>query len=243
VKFVQSLKQKLLGRKKWTLFLALSLLSVLLVVLDQVSKHVVFNTYFAKDFANLPDSSITGHSSGIVHSFIPGLFDIELAFNTGAAWSSMANAAGRILLPLLSLVMFLVFLCLGLFYSYKWPVFTRVALAFAIAGDFGNLIDRAGYLFHAGIYRYGVVDFLNFAFWPQFGATFNVADSCLVIAGILLILGYLVLGLLALADKEKKKKEGVKESDDLSAIEKEAAQKEEKKDVPSDTENQHGTHA
>ena len=65
----------------------------------------------------------------------------------------------------------------------RFPLLDRrpvwVALGLIFAGTVGNLLDRAmrGY----------VTDFLDTTYWPAF----NVADSCLVIGEILLVLAIL----------------------------------------------------
>jgi signal peptidase II len=56
-----------------------------------------------------------------------------------------------------------------------------VALGLILGGALGNLADRA---FRGdGFFDGGVVDFINLQWWP----VFNVADSCVVIGGILLV--------------------------------------------------------
>ncbi len=57
-----------------------------------------------------------------------------------------------------------------------------VSLGLLLGGATGNLVDR---LFRApGVGRGAVVDFIDFRVWP----VFNVADSCIVVGGLLAIL-------------------------------------------------------
>ena len=51
-----------------------------------------------------------------------------------------------------------------------------VALGLVVGGALGNLADRVFRSHHGA-----VVDFIALHFWP----TFNVADSCIVVGGIL----------------------------------------------------------
>ena len=65
----------------------------------------------------------------------------------------------------------------------------RWAIAGILGGGIGNLLDR---LFRPG----GVVDFIDVRFFGIFGLrrwpTFNVADSSVVVCGILLVLSLLL---------------------------------------------------
>jgi len=57
-----------------------------------------------------------------------------------------------------------------------------VSLGLLLGGAVGNLIDR---LFRSpGVGRGAVVDFIDFRVWP----VFNVADSAIVIGGVLAVL-------------------------------------------------------
>ncbi|HKJ85116.1 MAG TPA: signal peptidase II, partial [Spirochaetia bacterium] len=97
--------------------------------------------------------------------------------------------------PPLRRVLFIVFplLVIGglVFYYFRTDEFTRLqrwAIAGIIAGGIGNVIDR--------IFRpAGVVDFLDVKFYGLFGLerwpTFNVADSSVVVCGILLMISVL----------------------------------------------------
>ena len=61
---------------------------------------------------------------------------------------------------------------------------TTLALALVVGGAIGNLIDRVRFA--------GVVDFLDFG--PWFPWVFNVADACITVGAVLLILDYLTNG-------------------------------------------------
>mgnify|MGYP000862958881 CR=1 FL=1 len=237
--FLKKQKALLKGRKSYRLFLVLAILIILLFALDQGSKYAVVGKYFASDFGfSISDPyslhpSAEGSVSGHSHSLVGNLLGVQLAFNTGAAWSALGSGAGTIILTVLSLLMGIAFLYVFVFYSYKFPVYIQIALALATAGDLGNLVDRFGHLFHLGIYKYGVVDFLIFPFWPQFGAIFNLADSFLVIAMFLLLIGFAVTGIKELVEKKKAKADGKEEEEDdqLEDIVKKNA-KEKKEDSP-----------
>lgn len=146
----------------------LLLLSLPLYLLDQWSKHwiVAHYTLYAEET-----------------EVIPGVFWLHHAANTGVAFGLFngtvyANHAfGAISLGAL----------VFLWWFHRKGAFpgscSRVAVALLVAGIFGNLTDR---LLHGY-----VVDFLKFDFgfppfhpWPSF----NVADSCVVIAAVLLAL-------------------------------------------------------
>jgi signal peptidase II len=128
---------------------------------------------------------------------IPGVFWLHHAANTGVAFglfngTAYANYAfGAISLGALVL----------LTWFYRKGVFpggvSRVAVALLVSGILGNLTDRVfraregGRLFEGGLLDGYVVDFLKFDFgFPPFNPwpSFNVADSCVVVASVLLVL-------------------------------------------------------
>lgn len=105
--------------------------------------------------------------------FIPGLLNLTYVQNTGAAFSILADNTW--LLALISTVVsvvLIVFMCKHPFSQ----LLGRISMAFVLGGAVGNLIDRVllGY----------VVDMFECTFitFP----VFNVADSFLVVGGILL---------------------------------------------------------
>ena len=78
---------------------------------------------------------------------------------------------------------------------------SRFALSLLLAGIFGNLTDRlfrasdTGKLFEGGLLNGYVVDFLKFDLHVRFAnpwPSFNVADSCVVVAAILLAIASFV---------------------------------------------------
>ena len=75
------------------------------------------------------------------------------------------------------------------FRNNEWNKLQRWAIMGIVGGGLGNLIDR---FFRAE----GVVDFIDVKFYGLFGLerwpTFNVADSAVVVCGILLIISFLI---------------------------------------------------
>ncbi len=145
-----------------------------LIIFDVLSKY----------YAYINMGPGTGFSGSYVA--IPGLFNFTFVTNNGAAWNILADQ--KWLLCMLSLVIGLAMMFVLIFYFNKLPRAIRIALLLATAGAFGNLVDRIGYWGQLGIYKYGVIDFIQFAFWTSF-PVFNLADSYLVI-GIAIAIVY-----------------------------------------------------
>lgn len=137
-------------------------LAALVIVLDQLTKHAVMWTL--------------APGEGVV---VTPFFNLVYVFNPGAAFSFLAAAGGW-------QKWFFTALAFGV---SAWIVVTlrtgklaprpALALTLILGGALGNVIDRI---------RFGaVVDFLDFhafgAHWPAF----NVADSAITLAAILLI--------------------------------------------------------
>ncbi len=108
---------------------------------------------------------------GPVH--VLGPLDFELSYNTGASFSLFTGASLWLALVALVLVG-----ALGVF-VFRSPTRGRAAaLGLVVGGALGNLSDRAFRAHHGA-----VVDFVALHVWP----TFNVADSCIVVGGLLLV--------------------------------------------------------
>ena len=138
-------------------------LALAVAALDQVSKAAAAD--FLADGASVP--------------VLPGLLDLRLAFNDGAAWSMLAGR--RLLLCGVSAAM-LVLLALNL----RQLVATRlsgVAAGLLAGGILGNLADRL----RTGL----VVDFVDVHRGAWTFPTFNLADSAICVGVGLLLLASL----------------------------------------------------
>ena len=133
---------------------------------------------------------------------IPNFFYLTKSYNTGAAFSLGANwgVGGRILGIAISVLMSGAILWYWIVNNKKIHNLERVCLMLLSSGAVGNLIDRAFYWEGTTGFN-GVIDFLQFylgggpsapnsAFNPF--ATFNVADACLTIGVVLLIVALVI---------------------------------------------------
>lgn len=135
------------------------------LVLDLLSKSVVFNW-----LADTPQQGFT---------IIKGFLYLQLAQNRGAAFGIAAGH--RIMLVAVAVTALVVVFAISLFTKSHSKIFC-VALALFAAGICGNLYDR---LFNNGLVR----DFIDVVYWPgKHWPAFNVADSMLCIAMVLLFL-------------------------------------------------------
>jgi signal peptidase II len=107
-------------------------------------------------------------------------FDFTLLYNPGAAFSFLADQAGW-------QRWFFTILGLGAAVFMLWMMHNNrrhkrllLALALILSGALGNVIDRVAYGH--------VIDFLLFYWRSWYYPAFNVADSCITLGAILLIL-------------------------------------------------------
>lgn len=153
-------------------FWTLSLIVSFLIIADQISKGVIQSSLYY----------------GQTIPVIQGFFSIAYVKNTGAAFGF--GAGGPEWFRQVFFLALPVVFCGWVFYllckTLKGPVYVSTAYALIIAGAIGNLIDR----FSLGY----VVDFLMF-YWKDESnhfPAFNIADSCITIAAVLLIFDFLV---------------------------------------------------
>jgi signal peptidase II len=108
-------------------------------------------------------------SRGPIH--VVWKLDLQLQYNSGAAFSFAQGWA-----PVLGgLAVVVVLVLLGAVRRARsTPI--AVALGLVVGGALGNLADRVFRSNHGA-----VIDFIALHFWP----TFNVADSCIVVGGIM----------------------------------------------------------
>jgi signal peptidase II len=140
-------------------------LSVLVLVIDQASK------YYFEHRLELYEQIV----------IIPDYFSWMLAYNTGAAFSFLADSSGwqRWLFALIAIVVSVV-LVVWLKRLGRDETWLAVALALVLGGALGNLYDR--------IVIGHVIDFI-FVHWKEHGfPAFNVADSAITVGAIMLAL-------------------------------------------------------
>jgi signal peptidase II len=144
--------------------------SAVVIVIDQITKAIVI----AKLEPYVP------------HEVIPGFFNWTLAFNTGAAFSFLADQPGwqRWLFTALAIgVSIALIIWLKTTRRNDWK--TALPVSMVIGGALGNLIDRV----HAGT----VTDFIQVYYRDWVFPSFNVADSAISVGATLLV----VFGLFA----------------------------------------------
>lgn len=154
------MRNQSLGRLPWLW------LTLLIVVVDQASK-----VYF--------ESRLSLYQQIVV---IPEYFSWTLAYNTGAAFSFLADSGGwqRWLFALIALAVSVV-LVVWLKRLKPTDTWLAIALALVLGGALGNLYDRV-MLGH-------VVDFVLLHWRNQYYfPAFNVADSAISIGAVMLAL-------------------------------------------------------
>ena len=140
-------------------------LTLLVLVIDQASK-----TYF--------DSSLQMYQRIVV---IPDFFSWTLAYNSGAAFSFLADSSGwqRWLFALIAVVVSTVLL-VWLKRLGRNDTWLAIALALILGGALGNLYDRIAYGH--------VIDFILVHWEHRLFPAFNVADSAICVGAVMLAL-------------------------------------------------------
>lgn len=139
-----------------------TLIIILLIALDQISKLVVL-----KQLAD-----------GTVVDIIPGFFRLFYVENRGAAFGILQEGRPLFIVITLAVIAFLLY---GIYFKRdEVKGMLRVALVLIFAGAVGNFIDRLRLHF--------VVDFLSFRFFGHDFAVFNLADAMIVVGTILLMI-------------------------------------------------------
>ena len=141
-------------------------LTVLVLVIDLTSK-----VYF--------DNSLQMYQQIVV---IPDLFSWTLAYNTGAAFSFLADSAGwqRWLFALIAVVVSAV-LVVWLKRLGRNDTWLAIALALILGGALGNLYDRIVY---GHVVDFILVHWQNRWYFPAF----NFADSAICVGAVMLAL-------------------------------------------------------
>ena len=200
--------KKLFSKENLTKFLfSFIWLSVVIFVIDIVSKWAVQNTLSADPH------TIT---------LIPNFLHIILVHNLGASFGIGSNGelGWRIFWISVSVILSGVLIFIYVKYFKKLNHWQAAALSLMIGGAIGNMIDRIFYW--SPIVGFdGVIDWIDFQFGSMHFATFNIADSALVI-GVLIIIIVEVIAMVKEAKEKSRRGEY-----DLPPLEVEAKQKEE----------------
>ena len=148
-----------------------------IILLDQIVKWVVSRT--------LP----YGRPVQIIGDFLRFTFvqNPALSFSIGRGFGDTGRIILTMVLPMLVVAFVLYYFLAGkdITQGQRW------ILAAIMGGGLGNQVDR--------YFRpEGVIDFIDFKFYGIFGferwPVFNLADSTVVVAGIALLISYLVRG-------------------------------------------------
>ena len=137
-------------------------LSGVIIVLDQLTKHVVARTFAVGE-------AVT----------VTPFLNLVFVYNTGAAFSFLSDQPGWqrwfFIMIALAASAWIVYLLR----RYPHARLFALALALVLAGALGNVIDR--------IFYGAVVDFLDFHAYGYHWPAFNVADSAITCGAALLI--------------------------------------------------------
>ena len=166
-------------------------LAVFVIILDQITKILVMK--------NIPLYTIGAQFFGdflrIIHVANTGV-----AFSVGATWSDTAR---RYLFSLIPLIVIGIVVAIY-FRNNTWTKLQRWSIMGIVGGGLGNLIDR---FFRTE----GVVDFIDIKFYGLFGLerwpTFNVADSAVVVCGLILVISFIVTSVKESKNNENAEKE------------------------------------
>lgn len=133
-----------------------------MLLVDQLSKRIVVSTF-------LPGES---------RIVVPHLLKWTFEQNQHGAFGLFGSS--RVLLIAMALVVLTIF-WLSFRDAARHSALARVAFGLILGGAVGNIIDRLHYQY--------VIDFVDFyRIWPN---VFNIADSCITIGVILLLLSSL----------------------------------------------------
>ncbi len=146
--------------------LTLFFLFLTLVILDQVTKALIIN------FFNLYDSV----------ALLP-MINLTFVVNYGFAFGLLNNPSlNQILVSLVILAIIIYFLYLLIKTQDK--IF-QLTLTLILAGALGNFIDR--------IFRGFVIDFIDIYISKYHWPAFNIADSCITVGFVVLMINILFL--------------------------------------------------
>ena len=159
------------------------ILTALVIIIDQITKALIVSHIQRYTIG----ASFFGDFLRIVHVSNPGI-----AFSIGQGWSVAVRGILFRAVPLVVII-----LVIGVYIRNEdFTALQRWAIAGVVGGGIGNLIDRffraEGVIDFIDVQWFGManspVRFLRWDRWP----TFNVADSAVVVCGILLIISFVL---------------------------------------------------
>lgn len=154
------------------------ILSAFLIAADQITKLLIVN--------NISENTI-GYSFWNDFLWIIHVKNTGIAFSMGDSFPEFLRVVLFIVIPLLVMG----FLAVYIVKTENITSWQRLCLAGILGGGIGNILDR---IFRAD----GVVDFVSVKFYGLFGMdrfpVFNVADSSIVVFGILILLTFIIEG-------------------------------------------------
>lgn len=148
-------------------YLLVIIVAAVTILIDQISKHLILESF----------------RPGEILPVIPGLFNLTLTFNFGAAFGLWSNlppgwrefALGASITVALSVLFYF------LKQSGQRSTLSQVSLAAVLGGALGNVLDRMQHGY--------VIDFLD-AYWGNYHwPAFNIADSAIVVGVAIVVLG------------------------------------------------------
>ena len=141
-------------------------ITVLFFVLDQWTKNLAVSYFVGSDRYSVVE--------------VMPYFNLVLRYNTGAAFSFLADQGGWQVYFFTSIAS-VVSLAI-LYWMYTLPAKNRwlsIALAFILAGAIGNLFDR--------IMLGKVVDFIDWYYQDYHWPAFNIADAVIMLGAVMMI--------------------------------------------------------
>lgn len=137
------------------------LITIVAIIIDQITKHM----------ATL---HLKGNEPKVI---IDGFFKLFYLENAGAAFGMFHGKQGFFFAITVVVVVGITYEMIKL---KNTNPFLSVVLALILGGTIGNFIDRLRHSY--------VVDFLSFTFFGKDFAVFNVADICITVGAILLLI-------------------------------------------------------
>jgi signal peptidase II len=148
-------------KNKKTFYIGLAITAVVILI-DQLSK--IYMLGLLKDVRNIN---------------IWPFFDLTLVYNRGISFG-MLNGGGTVEIAIIALITSVIVIALTNWLLKTGSLYKSTCIGLIIGGAIGNVIDR--------FTQPGVVDFLDFHMGKHHYPAFNVADSCICVAVVLLLL-------------------------------------------------------